>query len=339
NEETGCNELKDAHILYREDLDRLELWYLGRLSPDLGGDGQTLLMLRKCSTDGVHWSDYERMRETAYLSPSLYWDGEKYRLWEMQYELVGDGGTLAYLESTDGFNWSVPKLCDISGTTWGLKLWHGSVRKIGELYYLVYIKDYLRSPAIYCCTSKNGIDFSSPVMVVRDLGVWHSYYRPDLLYQDGCFYLFYGVITDHQQRYISFSYGKDLDNLQGLTVEDQAKMAELADQGDYRRNFGALLKMLYQRMSIYIHFKLLGLLIVFVVPLGVVLRRFLPTKSRLYRWLLLGFAIFAACGYLLLHPTHAVDYSGTLMLLAGFVQGFMAAAAGDFLIALFWKQR
>ena len=28
NEETGCDELKDPHILYRGDLDRLEVWYL-----------------------------------------------------------------------------------------------------------------------------------------------------------------------------------------------------------------------------------------------------------------------------------------------------------------------
>ena len=30
-EELECDELKDTHLLYRSDLDRLELWYLGRL--------------------------------------------------------------------------------------------------------------------------------------------------------------------------------------------------------------------------------------------------------------------------------------------------------------------
>lgn len=37
NEEVGCDELKDPHILYRDDLNRLEVWYLGRLNTNFGG--------------------------------------------------------------------------------------------------------------------------------------------------------------------------------------------------------------------------------------------------------------------------------------------------------------
>ena len=75
NEETGCDELKDPHILYREDLDRLEVWYLGRQSVALGGDGTSLLLMRKWSKDGIHWSELEIMTQTKYLSPSILWDG------------------------------------------------------------------------------------------------------------------------------------------------------------------------------------------------------------------------------------------------------------------------
>ena len=29
NEETACDELKDPHIVYNNDLNRMEIWYLG----------------------------------------------------------------------------------------------------------------------------------------------------------------------------------------------------------------------------------------------------------------------------------------------------------------------
>ena len=61
NEEVECDELKDPHLLYRPDLDRLEMWYLGRLSKKLGGDGEQLLLFRKTSENGVAWSKYEVM--------------------------------------------------------------------------------------------------------------------------------------------------------------------------------------------------------------------------------------------------------------------------------------
>jgi len=67
NEETGCDELKDGHILYRDDLERIEVWYLGRVSQKLGGDGKSLTLFRKYSYDGIEWSDYEIMDTVSYL--------------------------------------------------------------------------------------------------------------------------------------------------------------------------------------------------------------------------------------------------------------------------------
>ncbi len=338
NEETGCSELKDVSLLYREDLDQLELWYLGRLSPDLGGDGQTLLLLRKCSADGVHWSNYQVMAETAYLSPTVVWDGEKYRLWQMQYEQIGNGGTLIYQESADGLDWSAAVRCNITGVDRGLKLWHGAVRQIEDRYYFVYIKDYLQSQAIFCCESDNGIDFDQPRSIVDENASWFSYYRPDLLYTDGCFYLFYGVITHRQQRYIAMSYGTALDGLQGITPADQAKMTPLADEVATGQSLFAVARTFYQRLNVYISFKLTLLLWAGGLVAAVLLRLLVPACPRLRRLLLLGAGVLAAALYLLLHPTHAVDESMILLLTAAGLQGFLAVAAADFLVSLAVKK-
>lgn len=91
NEETGCRELKDPHILYRDDLDRIEIWYLGRVSQQLGGDGTSLTLFRKYSTDGIIWSDYEVMSTVEYLSPVLACLGYTY----LRIQLVAARSVLA----------------------------------------------------------------------------------------------------------------------------------------------------------------------------------------------------------------------------------------------------
>ena len=139
NEETGCNELKDPHLLYRDDMDRLEMWYLGRLSENLGGDGTSLLLFRKYSYDGISWSDFEVMSPTKYLSPTIYWDGTKYQLWSIGYDMWNTKGTVVYQESTDGFNWSTPTLCTLAEKNTNIDIWHGSVVKHNGKYHFVFV--------------------------------------------------------------------------------------------------------------------------------------------------------------------------------------------------------
>lgn len=140
NEETGCDELKDAHILYRDDLDRIEVWYLGRLSENLGGDNDTLLLFRKYSYDGIIWSDYEVMSETEYLSPSIIWKDGKYQFWGIGYGKFNNTGTVAYYESVDGKIWNNQKICSIDGVSSDLPVWHGSVSYANGKYYLCILK-------------------------------------------------------------------------------------------------------------------------------------------------------------------------------------------------------
>lgn len=231
NEETGCDELKDSHILYRNDLNRIEVWYLGCVSQKLGGDGKALTLFRKYSYDGVKWSDYEIMDTVAYLSPTVIWNGSKYQMWSIGFETYGTEGTFVYQESSDGINWTEPEKCSINNYEDGLKLWHGAVTYDveKEQYIFTYIPTSTDSQTIEVCLSKDGVHFDSNKSIVKNGKdtMWQRLYRPCILIENGIYHLFYGVITEDNKWYISYSSGNDLDTLKGITERDIPKMNTL----------------------------------------------------------------------------------------------------------------
>lgn len=230
NEETGCDELKDGHILYRSDLDRIEVWYLGRVSENLGGDGKSLTLFRKYSYDGIKWSNYEIMDTTSYLSPTIIWVENKYQMWSIGFETYDTEGTFVYQESLDGLNWTAPKKCSINNQE-ELELWHGAVSYDLEKqkYIFTYISTSGDSQTIEVCESEDGIHFDSAKSVVKNdkNTMWQRFYRPCILIEDGTYHLFYGVITEDNKWYISYSYGEDLSKLRGISEKDSSKMNSL----------------------------------------------------------------------------------------------------------------
>lgn len=228
NEETGCDELKDPHLLYRNDLDRLEMWYLGRLSENQGGDGTTLLLMRKYSDDGVNWSSYEVMSPTKYLSPSIIWDGTKYQMWAIGYDLWNTTGTIVYQESLDGRNWTEPVNCYLGEKQSDIDIWHGSVTKYNDGYHMSFIDNSDRQEILYC-TSNDGIHFDAPETIISNDGFWKNLYRPFLWFDGESYTCIYGVVNTANQWYLSISNGKTADSLLGVTSADSSKMYPLAD--------------------------------------------------------------------------------------------------------------
>ncbi|WP_138342661.1 hypothetical protein [Intestinibacter bartlettii] len=226
NEETGCNELKDSQLIYRDDLDRLEMWYLGRVSKNLGGDGETLLLFRKTSKDGINWSKYQVIREFKYVSPAIIWDGEKYCVWGIGFEGQGTKGVFDYFESKDGTNWSDPVHCKIGNDSKTLDMWHGNVTYNEKLkcYELVYIPT--SNQEVYYTTSKDKINFDKPKTIVENDGTWTRLYRPTLLFENNQYYCIYGSIGENNENYISMSTGKDINNLTGISDKDISEMAD-----------------------------------------------------------------------------------------------------------------
>lgn len=268
NEETGCEELKDPHIVYRDDLDRLEVWYLGRLSEKLGGDGTSLLLMRKYSSDGIAWSEFEVMAEAQYLSPSIIWDGERYQMWAIGYDLYGTTGTISYQESADGHNWTEPVLCTVGTQNYGIDIWHGSVTEHDGVYYMSFI-DITDKQEIFLCTSDDGIIFSEPVIVVENDGFWRNLYRPFLWFDGENYTCIYGIVNTANQWYISMSSGEVPDSLHGITDVDCAQMYPLTDSMKNTHGVAYQLEVIYKAVKNYFRVELLVLAVIEILMMAI----------------------------------------------------------------------
>lgn len=214
NEEVNCDELKDSHLVYREDLNRLEMWYMGRLNSTIAAGGD-LLMFRKWSVDGVNWSEYEVMKiMNGTTSPSIIYEDGKYKLWAISASSRNTkNGQLLYYESGDGFEWSECQSC-VMGADSLLMVWHGSVSRNGQ-YEFVWIEDSGNSNVIHYACSEDGINFTAPQSVVHKGAGWRAFYRPYLHKSNGVYYLFYGVITHENEWFVTYSQGDSVNALAG----------------------------------------------------------------------------------------------------------------------------
>ncbi len=270
NEETGCNELKDSQLIYRDDLDRLEMWYLGRISKNLGGDGETLLLFRKTSKNGINWSKYQVMREFKYVSPAIIWDGEKYCVWGIGFDGQGTKGVFDYFESKDGINWSEPIHCKIGNDSKTLDMWHGNVTYNEKLkcYELVYIP--MSNQEVYYTTSKNKTNFDKVKTIVENDGTWTRLYRPTLLFENNQYYCIYGAIGENSENYISMSTGKDINNLTGISDKDISKMADTPMEK--RKEKVSFMERLSEFKRIFLRLELLALIPILFV-LSIILKK------------------------------------------------------------------
>lgn len=221
NENTACDELKDPHILYNEDMDMLEVWYLGRIDSTIESGG-TLLLFRKSSADGVHWSNYETVMDfSGYLSPSVSYIDQTYRVWAIRPSSADadSQGALVCMESPDGKNWTSAKACSFAGEICLPDIWHGAV-SYDTIYRFVFIESSAGSSCILYAESTDGVDWSAPEVIVEKGNFWNGFYRPCILHSDGTYYCVYGVITQENEWYLSMSTGSSPDTLCGITAQD-----------------------------------------------------------------------------------------------------------------------
>lgn len=225
NEETACDELKDPHIVYNDDLNSLEVWYLGRIDSTIKSGG-TLLLFRKTSSDGVHWSEYEVMKElSGYLSPSIVCENGKYKLWAIQQSTSENSGALAYFESSDGKTWSNTAKCTFGDHPELQEIWHGAVSH-DDKYRFVFIEASSKSNAILYTESSDGLSWQEPTKIVQKENFWEGFYRPYILYNDNRYYCIYGVISQDNEWYLSMSTGDSPDDIHGISVQDVGDSAE-----------------------------------------------------------------------------------------------------------------
>lgn len=338
NEETGCAELKDAHILYRDDLGRIEVWYLGRVSKNLGGDGEALTLFRKYSYDGILWSSYEIMDTVEYLSPTIRWNGSKYQMWSIGFDTYNTSGTFVYQESGDGENWISPVECSIEGENQELKLWHGAVSydEIAGKYIFVYIQSGSDSQTIEACESDDGIHFSKKQSVVENdkRTLWNRFYRPCLLIETGetKYHLFYGVITEDNKWYISYSKGNSLLELKGITEKDCSRMIPLDSEVNDTNSFGFICKKLYHVVcsSLRPEIGILTLLLLFV-------NKIINKKNRQIELLMCIFCkvICIVYSYIIFKPEEIYALFGVCG--AGIIEGFCVYSVATVIHQSVWE--
>lgn len=310
NEETGCDELKDPHLVYREDLNRLEMWYLGRLSENLGGDGRSLLLMRKYSQDGINWSEYEVMTTTKYLSPTIIWDGAKYQMWGIGYDLWDTSGIIAYQESVDGIIWSDPVRCTLGSREENNDIWHGSVTKQDGKYHFVFIDESDKQEVFYC-NSVDGIHFSEPYVIVDNNEFWDFLYRPTLVFDEDGVFCLYGAVNHANQWFITMSRGPDVNNLRGIEDSDLAKMQYLTDTPIDTHSVRYMLKEFYGLLLVFLRLELL----VLAVPetlLLVALKR-LRSRNFLILCVLSNFLLSLAYIYVRMCPASGLSWLGAIM--------------------------
>ena len=268
NEETGCAELKDSHILYRDDLNRIEVWYLGRVSKNIGGDDTSLTLFRKYSYDGITWSNYEIMDYVSYLSPTVFWDGEKYKMWSIGFDTYDTTGTFVYQESKNGTEWSTPQKCSVDEKYENIDIWHGAVfyDKATSKYMLVYLPN-TSNTVIKFCSSDNGINYSNSktVISVTENSPWEGLYRPAIIVEDNIYHLFYGVTTADNKWHISYSKGENINNLVGITDEDASKMVSLNSAVSDTKNITYKIKQIYYSIRTAIRFETSGFVVLLIL--------------------------------------------------------------------------
>lgn len=325
NEETNCAELKDPHILYREDLDRLEIWYLGRVAENLGGNNNDLILFRKYSTDGVNWSAYEVMDSVHYLSPSVYWNKDRYQMWSIGYDMWETTGTVVYQESKDGVTWSDPVFCSIGGQDELLDIWHGSVSVYEGTFHFVYIGN-TEKDHVYYTTSKDGVNFENSRVIVKNDGWWRNLYRPTLVMEDDHAACIYGVINEANEWYLSMSTGERLEQLQGIEKADVKQMHEMPEDVTDTKSVGYIMGQMKDAFRSYFRLKLL------VVLAGEVLLCLIFRKlraSKLWLALLIGAHAVLTGAYIFLRLTP----SGTLRIVSAIASFVMLNMVAFFVLS------
>lgn len=216
-EETECDELKDPHLVYRNDLNQIECWYLGRLHSTYLEKGP-LYVFRKISKDGINWSDYEivyRFNEFNLASPSINWTEQGYEFYGIRHdnECIG----LYYMKSYDVKNWTKLIKCDVPLDS-ETDMWHGAIGNVDKKKYFIWtgLTGENRNK-IFKSEMVNETAFINTEVIINNDTKWDYLYRPCFIYVDGTYYVYYGVIRKDGKWLISLSKGKSFDSLHGIT--------------------------------------------------------------------------------------------------------------------------
>jgi hypothetical protein len=214
----------DTHMLYRDDLNQLEVWYRGV------GDGSSastdgsnaVIFARQVSTDGRTWSGREILHVdpgAGTVSPAVTWDADN-----MRYIIWMCTGK-SYIADADAKNWDNGAFNSefsaglrVGGGT-SITRWHWDVIKTDIGWEMVFC-DSVNSKSIQYQWSPDGKGFSDPIPICQVNEVYeisdHGFYRPSLMKINGYYYVFHSMMDGSGRCGISLAYSSEPNNLYSL---------------------------------------------------------------------------------------------------------------------------
>lgn len=217
----------DPHLVYNDDKDELECYY--RRVDDKKDE---MVLYRKTTKDGIHWSDREiitttKRSEHDYVSPAIIYDNGIYKMW-----YVDKNNTNCYAESKDGYHYSSCKKIDLKYPL-TVKTWHLDVIKTENGYEMITVAfNNWNDRAVmnlYYFHSDTETGFKDGTIIIKPSHVsWDNggLYRSTFIYENGTYYVFYSGISSNFDRGIGLSYGKHIENLIGSNIKQQKNVLE-----------------------------------------------------------------------------------------------------------------
>jgi predicted GH43/DUF377 family glycosyl hydrolase len=214
----------DTHLIYRTDLDRLEVWF--RVSYD---DPYEAEVRRKTSLDGINWTATEVLYRGSrtgddHICPTIVFEDNKYKM--LSVNTVDGDRVLSYVESTDALNWSsrVETIVD-----WGtLTPWHMDFINVGGKYEMVMqawdVGESNNTSSLYYMESSDLITWTKPTKILSPSALPNAFdnagiYRSSIVKVDKTYYLFYSALNNTNQRAMALAYGGNILALKGFSVD------------------------------------------------------------------------------------------------------------------------
>ena len=202
--------MSDNHIVYRKDLNRIEVWYrLTHLGDTV--ETSTTHLLRKYTTNGETWSSRETLETFTNTtsadfvrSPSIIWDEtiSKYRRWRQS------NAGIFYQESSDGSTWATSQELSFDVTN---NYWHIDVAKYDDGKHQYHFIGYSELGAVDYYYSDDGLNFK------RHSTVLSVEYDNDFNYQN---MLYRSISMKDENGFIRlYNAGYDGNNLAGVSVK------------------------------------------------------------------------------------------------------------------------
>lgn len=218
----------DTHLVYRQDLRRLELWWrkVIEVSP------KHEILYRSLSTDGQIWTKPEEVFVSSaladVLSPAVIYQNDSYVMWVVEGTSGAKIKKYVGIEELGNWTWTLEQTIELTFTRDNISYypWHLDVDYVnGEYAMCVMCKETNNGPNwdLFLATSSDGVNWSEPeALAIGNPDGWdQQMYRSSILYNpEDCEYrLYYSARTSSNFVYgLGIATGKKLKRLFGKTT-------------------------------------------------------------------------------------------------------------------------